>query len=376
MPNSADVAGDQNALSMLRMALDSQSAKSRAGLAIGLSVAASIAALASAGVSVWMIASSHQSASAGQIGLPQAPQSAALAPRSMPAAPLPQSPANTPLPGVAGDAASEVFLAAGNDGQMYAHDAGFNTWFRFTPEGVPEPIDVTQVPEEARQEALRQAESGQSSATVNTQAANAAADAAQVAAQTGDDRRPLFNEILKNAESARAILTALERTAYIEVEGEKTGEQPVYAFYDPRCPYSHAAFKALDGKIQVRWLPTLALGEGGAPHTAYILGDMDVEKNEEGEIVAAIMREDDQRDDRLRRIMNEGEPENPGEMTEAQMFAVDENMGLMRRFYGPQTSLLGVPSFIVGRPDGTAAFIRGYDEQTPAMIEAVLRGED
>ena len=52
-----------------------------------------------------------------------------------------------------------------------------------------------------------------------------------------------------------AKLAAVEDRA-----GKPEGGPTVYIFFDPRCPYCHAAFKALQSKVAARWIPVVVLG--------------------------------------------------------------------------------------------------------------------
>ena len=67
--------------------------------------------------------------------------------------------------------------------------------------------------------------------------------------------------VLADVASAAAILQALGQATAITVDGEVTHEQPIYAFFDPRCPYCKKAMAELNGKANVKWIPVSLLGD-------------------------------------------------------------------------------------------------------------------
>ena len=67
--------------------------------------------------------------------------------------------------------------------------------------------------------------------------------------------------VLADVASAAAILQALGQATAISAGGEVTHEQPIYAFFDPRCPYCKKAMAELNGKANVKWIPVSLLGD-------------------------------------------------------------------------------------------------------------------
>lgn len=55
------------------------------------------------------------------------------------------------------------------------------------------------------------------------------------------------------------------------------GDDPIIAFFDPRCPYCYSAHKALGARADVRWVPVPALGDvlNGAALIRAIMGSGD-----------------------------------------------------------------------------------------------------
>lgn len=178
-------------------------------------------------------------------------------------------------------------------------------------------------------------------------------------------------EILENPAVVEQLLLTISLAAGIDAPGEATGEFPIFAFFDPRCPFCHQAFLALDGKVSVRWLPTLALGNEaqGAPIVAGIVGATEAAMDG-GEIASVALPEDPERLTRLAAAMA-GERVAPGEATEAHRFMLDENLDLALQL-APLSGgePFGVPTFIVPRPNGTMAFIRGWDKER--TFDAIL----
>lgn len=184
-------------------------------------------------------------------------------------------------------------------------------------------------------------------------------------------QRPSINALLATPEPAGAILDLVGQAPAIEVPGDIDNGRPIFAFFDPRCPYCHQAYAALSGQYRIAWLPTLALGqqEQGEPLMAGLLGPTEAAV-EAGAITAVTLQEDADRLTRLDNVMR-GQRIEPGEMSDSQRFAINQNLTIAMQLYELHSQPLGVPTFIVPKPDGTAVFIRGWDAtDTPAEIEA------
>jgi hypothetical protein len=152
---------------------------------------------------------------------------------------------------------------------------------------------------------------------------------------------------------------------------------PVFAFFDPRCPYCHSAFDDLEGEVAVRWIPTLALGPGGEGIMSSIMGDVTSQTDEAGQISTVTLNEDAGRVGRLmQQLGGDRLAVTSTTLTNEQSFALDENMQVMRQLYGSQASILGVPTFIVPQADGTAIMLRGYDAENMAEIIRVSENGD
>jgi hypothetical protein len=172
-----------------------------------------------------------------------------------------------------------------------------------------------------------------------------------------------ISAMLNQSSVAGPLMDKLAEAAAIRVPGELSAERPVIAFFDPRCPYCHKAYEALTGKVDILWLPTLALGspESGEPLLAGLLGATEATM-EGGEIAAVTLPDDPERAARLDAVMR-GDDIERGDITEAQRFVANDNLALAVELYRYHNEPLGVPTFVVPRPDGTAAFVRGWDDR-------------
>lgn len=203
------------------------------------------------------------------------------------------------------------------------------------------------------------------------QSPTASADPSLQSTTTADPSAPTLTALLANPESGAAILQSLSLAAGIEMPGEADNGTPIYAFFDPRCPYCHAAYKELNGKYRIVWLPTLALGVTPEAEStiATLLGPTEAGLDG-GQIVAATLPDDAERSVRLDTVFQGGNLES-GTLTDAQRFIIEENLQIALQLYDFHNEPFGVPTFIVPKPDGTAIMVRGWD---PAGSEAEIAG--
>ncbi|WP_264051532.1 MULTISPECIES: thioredoxin domain-containing protein [Methylobacterium] len=128
-------------------------------------------------------------------------------------------------------------------------------------------------------------------------------------------------------------------------------------FFDPRCPYCHAAFTALHGRIAARWVPVVVLGEpeAGNRMAAAILASPDR--------VAALKSAFDAK-------LTPAAPVGPE--TAAKLA---ENREAFASIFAAAPQLRpGVPTMFVPRPDGRLAIMVGYEPGDDAKLRAVLTG--
>lgn len=298
--------------------------------------------------------------------LPVGPNTATASVGAPSAAPGPSLFPSQPAAASGGD----IRILTAEDGSNYAIDGEGNA-FAFNEAGVPTLISNSDLPENLRDTA---AEAGGVSAAGMTRAADQRRTQAAQASQI-DSGALKINALLAQPDVARKYLAAINRVAGVTVPGDiASGEFPVTIFYDPRCPYCHALFEQMDGKISARWVAVTALGDGSRSPASYILGDVAAaQTNADGDIQAVTLSDDARRIERLRSVMTEGVSGAGMNPDEAQTFAMDEAMVILRQLYGDQQSMLAVPTVLVPKRDGTATVYRGADASTVSEIAEMTR---
>ena len=312
------------------------------------------------------------------------PQSSSL--QTLPAPPAP-SVAPTAAAGSATQGAS-TRIAQSQDGSIYAFDPGTELAFRFDPtQPGPTPIAQNQIPADIQARLLQGAGAGGDMAidpaTVDARAAQASA---ALAAQSTDQSRPPLNQILSDPEITSSITASLNEAQGIvrpaasdDVPGSDPAWPVIYAFFDPQCPYCHAAFEALDGQYAVKWMPLSALGPRSDPLNAHIIGPMtSVEESDDagGTRVRQALADDAERGERLAAIMRDETKPTGTELDDAQRFVLDENAEFFRLLSQGAEELRAVPTFLVMEPDGTATWLRGFEESTSQEIADIVAGKE
>ena len=350
---------DPAELQRLRMAVSLQGPRMWSIVACIVATLALLVALAAIGLVLL-----RPAAPSGAAGPVSSTPTAALAPPASP--PVVQGPGQG-FPGPT----SAVRVAASEDGTVYSFDPALGVYFAMGPDGTVGQVEREGIPEDVVVR-LDEPTSAQSATGLGASAARAASQAQDAIAAEGQAEEPLaLNQLLAQPEVAGEFLAVLDQLTGVTVEGRRGGEHPVYAFMDPRCPFCHAAFEDLEGEVDVRWIPTLALGAGGDGVAATLLGPMSAEHGEDGAIARVALEPDEGRIDRFSRQLRaegEGLAITRQTLTPEQDFALQENLTVLRQLYGRQSALMGVPTFVVPAEDGTALMLRGYDEQNIARI--------
>ncbi len=174
----------------------------------------------------------------------------------------------------------------------------------------------------------------------------------------GDSARNGSLATIEDPKVARQATEALAKLEGVLDVPEGTPEGRIATiFFDPRCPYCHAAFKAMHGKVAARWVPVAVLGEPevGAKMAAIILSAPD----RVAALTAAFVGQN--------APTSEGNPEMVKKVTEnrdafAGIFAASPNLRP------------GVPTMFVPRPDGRLAIMVGYEAGDEAKLLSVLAG--
>jgi hypothetical protein len=154
--------------------------------------------------------------------------------------------------------------------------------------------------------------------------------------------------LLNNAETVKALVGVLAKATAFSVDGEVSNDQPIFAFFDPRCPYCKRAMVELNGKAKINWIPVSLLGDMQSG------SDMiDGMRTLEGQ--AAISA-----------VAGGAIPKATGSAeTQGQL---DNNASVLFALYEGSHDSVAVPTFFVPRKDGTAAFFRGFDAGDGAKI--------
>lgn len=162
---------------------------------------------------------------------------------------------------------------------------------------------------------------------------------------------------IEDPEIASKVFGHLAKLAAVEDKaGKPEGTPPVYIFFDPRCPYCHAAFKALQGKVAARWIPVVVLGQA-----------------DDGKAMARSILAASNPVEALRATFNKQGMRGAGS---AELDArLTENVEAFAAIFQASPQLRpGVPTFFIPRPDGRLTMLTGYEAGDEAKIEAVLRG--
>ena len=163
---------------------------------------------------------------------------------------------------------------------------------------------------------------------------------------------------IEDAKVARQVTDTLSKLEAVSDIPAGTPEgQVATIFFDPRCPYCHAAFTALHGRIAVRWVPVVVLGEpeAGNRMAAAILASPDRVAALKGAFDAKLT------------------PAAPVDPETAAKLA--ENREAFASIFAAAPQLRpGVPTMFVPRPDGRLAIMVGYEPGDDAKLRSVLTG--
>lgn len=264
-------------------------------------------------------------------------------------------------------------VATATDGTIYSFDPGTGQYFTMTAEGLVYPLDSAAIPADVLARLDEDRYLPPTVATPEQLEQQTAQARAAIAAESAvvDHGDLAINAVLARPDLAEEFTNILGSLNGIDAPGDLAPEGgPVFAFMDPRCPYCHRAYEDLAGVVSVRWLPTLALGDGGDDIASTLIGAATAQRDADGAITGVTLDADSGREARLDAQLGSGRMEiTSSTLTEEQTFVLLENLTVLRQLYGAQGSLLGVPTFIVPKADGTAVMLRGYD---PSVIEEIV----
>lgn len=161
--------------------------------------------------------------------------------------------------------------------------------------------------------------------------------------------------VLGQKESASRILDVLAKASAIATPGESAQDQPpIYAFFDPRCPYCKKAMAELNGKAAVHWIPVS------------LLGDM-----ETGSGMIEAMKAIAPADAVSQVAAGALHPKTGEQATKDQL---NENASILFALYEGAQDAVAVPTILVPRKDGTVQFVRGFDPGDGAKIMSAYGG--
>lgn len=325
------------------------------------------------------------------------PQTIAPEPAFAPAPTFPNGPVTEtaaltaqPAPTLGGE--SNARIAQSENGQIYAYEPTSGLAFQFVVGGgAPRQIRPDQLPADIRGRLLASTGAPAPMAVDPNALASQAerAQAALTAAATTDRRRPPINSLLQSdPDSVQQIVTGLNRSqGIIRAADAAEGQDPtIFAFFDPRCPYCHAAYQGLDGEFTIKWIPVSVFGPEGEENHAYIMGDTlrgTEELNGQSLPTATFAGDAGERSARLDEYMaaDFGEYNVPSgvELDETQAMILAENAELFRILSRGAEELRAVPSFFIAGEDGRAVWLQGYDVDNPErdneLIRDIIAGE-
>lgn len=163
---------------------------------------------------------------------------------------------------------------------------------------------------------------------------------------------------IEDAKVARQVMESLGKLdAVTDIPAGTPVGQVATIFFDPRCPYCHAAWTALHGRIAARWVPIVVLGEPEAGNR----------------MAAAILSSPD----RVAALKNAFATKiAPAEAASPETTAkLAENKEAFAAIFAAAPQLRpGVPTMFVPRPDGRLAIMVGYEAGDDAKLRSVLTG--
>ncbi|KXV69938.1 hypothetical protein AD951_04485 [Acetobacter malorum] len=149
---------------------------------------------------------------------------------------------------------------------------------------------------------------------------------------------------------------------YVRPQGGSTAavdpSTVVTVFFDPRCPFCHRLYQAIDGKVPVRWIPVpvLANPEEGVRASAMILnaqGDKGRAMDEAFAYVGegAVGHTVQQRQQWLDAI----------KPTDSDKHLLQDNISAFVAVHKARPGSIGVPSVLIPHPDGSLTLRDGYE---------------
>lgn len=195
--------------------------------------------------------------------------------------------------------------------------------------------------------------------------------AQQIAPAAAPVPQPASEFVATSDPSVRTIPDAAIAAKVFELLGKlpsigsgPASDRPIYAFFDPRCPYCHRAFDALEGgDMPIRWIPVAVVGEAGqgiAISRAILTAQTPLAAM--GEAL----------DGKLTGVPAASEELERGLSAAFESFVTLTTS--LKNARGGQAGPLGVPTFIVPSSAGTATAIIGFDPAIKDKLRAAYSG--
>ncbi|MCV9909549.1 hypothetical protein OIV19_18270 [Brucella sp. HL-2] len=155
--------------------------------------------------------------------------------------------------------------------------------------------------------------------------------------------------VLNDKAKVAQIFQILAKLDYVEGKTKPAaGQQFAYIFFDPRCPYCHAAHTELDDKMPIRWIPIPLLGDNPLPLVSALL------TNPTSETLDKAFA---------------GRLPSPTSADRTHSEGIFNNITAFKTFMQSLNGE-GVPIILIPRPDGTVFSQVGYDAGDGSKIRA------
>lgn len=158
---------------------------------------------------------------------------------------------------------------------------------------------------------------------------------------------PLDMQVI--GEDAQAALNIIDQHTGFEVamENVNASGKPIYAIFDPQCPYCHQAYDEIARDAPIRWLPVALVGDPqkGQRLISQLAQEIGVAPGSARQLLDAAFG-------------NQLAAADPA--TDAAKTINAQNISLLATLADSMNRGAGVPLFAVPLPDGTLAFHSGY----------------
>lgn len=365
---------------LLKMILDGQKKSSGAGLAIGLFVLGLViggVGTGAVGYATFVKPNAELAAASAPLATvsTSVPQAVAAAPQAPTTAlPIQTAPVAAPTQIASSEPAGmNTRVAQSTDGAIYAYDPASGISFEMRGTDMIQ-IGTDAFPADVRDILL--SGTPQPTGVVDPNALASQSELALAALRqqaTTDERRPPINELLQSEpETVTQLRDVLDQAVgFVRPGPNASDDRPVvYAFFDPQCPYCHAAYDGIDGRFAIKWIPISVLGPNGDRLHHYMMGDTTPLNADDGPIAVVA----DGATDRLHDIMADDYRPSNLPLSEGHELVLSQNAEIFRLLSAGAEEMRAVPSFFIAGDDGRAVWLRGYEGQTPALMDDIIAG--